>query len=91
MSSKTYSFRAECMHDVSLFRANALAAMAWDFFVLTNLSFGEVGVEIESTKTIEELHEIMKLQDDSHVMIQTLRELPLQDNSLNRDYNIDWY
>lgn len=83
-----FSFRAECLLDADKF------THAVDQSGLTSKvrihpdtdGFPDVDVEAEFDATLEQLRAILRAQADSHVIIQTLRELPLVSNSLERDY-----
>lgn len=84
-----FSFRAECQHDVDEFRkAIQVPSMPIILFREVALEMGEVGVELKTPDTLEQIREVMRKQPDSHVMIQTLRQLPLEENNLRRDRDI---
>lgn len=86
---KTYSFRAECDYDVSAFFHNAkkIAVETGSEFIDDGISNG-VGQQFRSSMSLETLRGILRLQQDSHVILQTLRPLPLNLNDLNRDYDL---
>ena len=46
-------------------------------------------VEFESTASLEEVRNVMRLVEDGHVMLQTLRPIPLNENSLDRDTSVE--
>ncbi len=81
-----YSFRAECDADVQRLRT-ILAKIG--FGVITakpgNTSV-EMHVEFLTPMDQETIEEAMRSIEDGHVMIQTLRPVPLKQNSLERDY-----
>lgn len=83
-----YSFRAECPIDVVNFLHNAyekcmendkrLGALT----VLTDKGFPDCQVEFLSDYSLEKLQDIMREQEDSHVMIDTIRPVPMFENSM---------
>ncbi|HBO5514620.1 TPA: hypothetical protein L4559_003515 [Pseudomonas aeruginosa] len=85
----TFSFRAEGENDVVQFLA---ATEACGFTVQSSVQpdadgLPDVDVEIQTSATLEQLRDVLRKQEDSHVMLQTLRQLPLELNSLERDYD----
>ena len=50
--------------------------------------FADVEVEFESSATLETLRETAKLVVDGYVLLQTLRQVPLAENSLKRDRSL---
>lgn len=95
-----FSFRAECEHDMATF-ANALRAKGIAFEMdVSNLPLmvrGELRespdmkAELKADMTLREVRLAMAEQEDAHVMIQSLRELPLSENHLGRDNSINWF
>jgi hypothetical protein len=85
---KVFSFRAECQADIDEFRTLLTSLDLSATLTETPLTFGEVAAEIQIDMTLDELRKTMSSQVDSHVMIQTLREIPLANNNLERDYSI---
>ncbi|WP_156173989.1 hypothetical protein [Cupriavidus basilensis] len=87
---KSFSFRAECAADVEGFRQardrHGLAT-AWEVHPDTG-GLPDVEVELKSTSSLKVLREAVHEVIDGHVMLQTLRECPLADNSLERDYDL---
>ncbi|ELG7182132.1 TPA: hypothetical protein ACP3ZG_001625 [Pseudomonas aeruginosa] len=88
----TFSFRAEGENDVVQFLA---AAEAHGLTVQGNGTvrpdadgLPDVDVEIQTSATLEQLQDVLRNLEDSHVMLQTLRQLPLDINSLERDYDL---
>lgn len=80
-----FSFRAECPYDVAAF-VNKLVAKRINLKIEhTMLSFGEVSTELYTDADLETLIDVMCSGDDTHVMVQTLRPVPLKENSLERD------
>lgn len=47
-------------------------------------------VEFYAKSDVETLLDIMRGETDLHVAIQTLRPVPIGDNSMERDYNVEW-
>ena len=43
---------------------------------------------MQCSATLEQLQGILRTIKDAHVMLQTLRPVPLADNSLERDYEL---
>lgn len=46
-------------------------------------------IEFRTPYTLDELREFLRTIDDTHVMRQTLRPVPLAENSLKRDWAVD--
>ena len=87
--SKTYSFRAECVLDVSALQTECERAKLSTFAHITpDEVFPDVEIELETDTDLEHLRSLMRKVQDGHVMVQTLRECPLKENSLERDYSI---
>lgn len=88
--SNIFSFRAECQSDVLKF-FSASDALGSDFQSTVNASedgLPDVTVEIRTSATLEQLQDILRKIEDSHVMLQTLRQAPLEVNSLERNYDL---
>lgn len=87
---QSFSFRAECAADVQGFRQvcdrHGLVT-AWEVHPDTS-GLPDVEVELRSTSSLKVLREAIREVADGHVMLQTLRECPLADNSLERDYDL---
>lgn len=85
-----FSFRAECPADVLEFeRACALAKITTSLAKLPDGTYPDVEVELETPVAIDALRAVMRSIVDGHVMLQTLRECRLKDNSLERDYDLE--
>ena len=80
----TFSFRAECQADVDSFLQKSQVS-GIKLTVTTN-GFPDVEIEFESEATLEDLIEVIRKVRDGHVVYQTLRQVPLSENSLKRDY-----
>ena len=85
---KVFSFRAECPGDIAQFRELIQQKALVLNLRQKLLSFGEVAVELETMHSLEELRDVMRARNDFHVMLQTLRELPLVENKLDRDPSV---
>lgn len=85
-----FSFRAECHHDANAFiRAAELTGIAASWTTHPDASgFPDVDVEASFDTDLEQLRSVLRQVPDSHVILQTLREQPLADNTLMRDYDI---
>ena len=51
--------------------------------------YPDVQVEIKTTASEDDILNVMRGIVDSHVMIQTLRPIPLADNNLERNYEAE--
>lgn len=79
-----HSFAMEANIDLERFlRACAKAGVRVDLLKL------DEGVEIATKASLDDLRQLMRWVDDSHVMIQNLRPCPLHENSLERDFDIE--
>jgi hypothetical protein len=86
---QVFSFRAECPADVKAFQAGAAQAnlpVAIRQLTVEREAFNDTEVEFQSTATLDELRNVMREVIDGHVMAETLRGVPLADNSLERTY-----
>jgi hypothetical protein len=50
---------------------------------------GEIAVELHTPLGLDYLRGIMRQVVDGHVMLQTLRPIPLAENKLERDFTIE--
>ncbi len=86
----TYSFRAECSHDVQVFitRARQACYEVAHGKIYTQQFRGtmlpDVKFQFDSNATIEQLQQVMAGIEDSHVMAETLLACPLAENPLRR-------
>lgn len=95
LNGKTFSFRAECQYDIDALRHNLIferRVFTLDAEPMMLQSRGGPPMAIPDMKatlvidmSLEQLRNFMRLQEDSHVMVQSLRECPLAQNSLERD------
>lgn len=86
---KTYSFRAECLEDVKRFHGECLkAGLIAELQAKPDDQFPDVDVELYTGASLENLRNVMRQVIDGHVMLQTLRECPLAENPLERDYDL---
>ena len=87
-----YSFRAECMVDVTSFRREVFkAGIATTSIVhLDKDGHPDVTVEMLATESdITRFRDIAREVEDGHVIVQTLRPCPLSENSLKRDADVN--
>lgn len=85
-----FSFRAECGHDVALFRAECVAAgieVRWELHP-DREGLPDVDVELESGASLDDLRAIVRRVADGHVMLRTLRPCRLAENSLSRNHDV---
>lgn len=93
---KTFSFKTEMDHDVQTF-TDVLKAVAphatvysEEFFIGPDKRWcGEWGVEVKTLLDLEQMRSIIRSIEDGHVMLQTLREVPLTQNRLERDFDAE--
>ncbi|MGE8454449.1 MAG: hypothetical protein ACN6OP_28330 [Pseudomonadales bacterium] len=88
----TFSFRAECATDAQAFH-DLLAKAGVIATVKTQADpsgLPDVEVEMRTVASLARLREILCCIVDGHVMLQTLRQLPLSENSFERDYDLVW-
>lgn len=91
-----FSFKTELDQDVDTFKA-ALKPVDPDAVVHTE-EFrigpdrgwcGEWGMEITTRLDLEQMREVIRHIPDGHVMLQTLLEVPLKQNPLERDFSAE--
>jgi len=86
---KNFSYRAECSADVERFHQVCAQRGMIAFWTMHSDKVGpDVEVDLQSTASVEDLRNAMREVEDGHVMLQTLRECPLAENTLERDYAI---
>ena len=87
-----FKFRAECLNDIIEFQNNLMDSkmiirpMRWNLNYINHFLFPDVECDLEINLGIDEVREIMKLQLDSHVMIQTINDL--ENYTSERDFTI---
>lgn len=85
----TYSFRAECQADIDAFEKQCgEAGLVVNVQRFPDPVFPDVDAEMKAEAPIETLREHLRQVIDGHVMLQTLRACPLNQNSLERDYKL---
>lgn len=97
VNGKTFSFRAECSYDVDALRHNLIAARkVFTLDIKPNplvingelVSVPDVVATLVIDMSLDDLRRFMNTQQDAHVMVQTVRECPLEQNSLERDWRL---
>jgi hypothetical protein len=91
---QVFSFRAECKHDIDEFVKlckvkKVTIKITKCFCAPQQPDLPDRIVELQSDNTIAELLEVLRSVDDSHVIIQTIRPVTLEENSLKRDFDIE--
>lgn len=99
INPRTFSFRAEWRGDTIAFRQLlAQRGHAFSFKEMPHLlqvrtgkpiDVGEPKVEIQADLTLEQMRDLMREIPDSHIMLESMRELPLDKNPLSRDPSIN--
>jgi hypothetical protein len=86
----TFSFRAECDGDAIQFlaTAEALGHKVQGTVHPDDDGLPDVEVEVRTDATLEQLQDVLRSMVDAHVMLQTLQQLPLDANSLERNYDM---
>lgn len=84
----TFSARAECNRDmIELLKADIwFKRLRWE--PMFEDCGAEILIEFETNATLEELRAELRKIIDTHVLLQTLRQCPLKDNSLKRDWDL---
>lgn len=83
---QTFSFRAECLPDVeAFFEVLKEAGVVSELETHGADGFPDVCVQIRAEASLAQLRELMLEVVDGHVMVETLRAVPLDQNSLERD------
>lgn len=86
---KTYSFRAECREDVERFNEECLkAGLMTQWQAKLDEQFPDVEIELQADASLDTLRNVIRQVVDGNLMLQTLRECPLAENSLERDNNL---
>lgn len=83
-----FSFRAECLVDVQrlhgTLNSNGIYHSTKETKIL-EAGLSDVGVEICSIASLKTLRAVFAKVVDGHVMLETLRQVPLLENSLERE------
>lgn len=90
----TFSCRIECPRDIEVF-FNICAENELTVNVVTmkqwiderGIAYPDHDVEFVADASKEEILDMMREVEDGYVMMQSLRECPLSENSLKRDYD----
>jgi hypothetical protein len=87
-----YGFRAECIYDVKMFEKNLKENklnLIYEYKLNSQEDeiFNDVECELEINLEINQIREIMILQTDSHVMIETI---DVYDNYTGERYYQQW-
>ncbi|MNZ64244.1 hypothetical protein D3C78_824110 [compost metagenome] len=93
---KTYSFRLECSEDYTAFIVEAakqeVQVVTSELSLLrmegNQYPLPDTYVEFVSEAPLEKLRDILRNIVDSHVALQTLKQVPLKNNDLKRDYDL---
>lgn len=89
MELNTVSYRAECQGDVTTLNHTLLTKGLCHRITRyePDLKLGEVLVEMQvwNNCTIEDVKSVLRNQIDSHVLLETLRPVPMSDNTMERD------
>ena len=87
-----YSFRAECQYDVDCLAIQLMLEQVSAPMTIYNYGIHppipDVMVEMYCEESLEYLQDVLRRIQDSHVMLQTLRPIPLRDNKLERNYHL---
>lgn len=89
-ASTVFSMRAECADDAEgFFKAAQDAGIRLSSTVNKDQTgLPDVEVEVYADASIEQLRDILRQITDGHVMLETLRPVPLAGNSLERDESV---
>lgn len=79
----TYSFRAECRHDVLSFLALPETTSLTKITIVPDPIFPDVEVEIETKLTVHEVTSALEMVEDGHVMVETLKACALKSNDMS--------
>lgn len=74
-SVNTYSFRAECRHDVLQFLALPETTSLKKIIITADPTFPDVEVEIETELALKDVFNALNLIEDGHVMVETLEQI----------------
>lgn len=91
----TYSLRAEFLPDIVVFTNKVLEYIRGPELYFTSLliqtdpRLQEPIAQFQSKISLEELRNILRQIPNSHVMLQTLRQIPLSQNRGDRDWSVE--
>ena len=94
ISTNKFKFRAECLNDIIEFQNNLMYSemiirpMRWNLNYINHYFFPDVECDLEINLVIDKVREIMRLQVDSHMMIQTINDF--ENYTGERDFTIDY-
>ena len=83
------SFRAECQYDVDIMESLVRMKLGEDVHftqVLPDDNIPDVVVEMEVNAFVEDVITAINVGQDLHVICDTLEELPIEENPMNRKY-----
>jgi hypothetical protein len=91
--SYKYSFRAEYVNDIIEFQNNLMSNElhkynGWNLNYSRHNIFPDVDCELEIDLEIDKVREIMRLQTDSHVMTQSIKDY--ENYTGDRDFSIPY-
>jgi tRNA A-37 threonylcarbamoyl transferase component Bud32 len=84
---RIYMFRAECLPDVLGFFEEARRTRKYFGYRIENVALPDVVVELLTTATKNEIEQIMKNGEDTHVMLDTIE--PIHEYTGDRKYRTD--
>jgi len=82
---QTYSCRAECRADIDAFLESA-GPLVTDVIIEPSTWAPDCTLEFRSAAHPSQLLDLLESIPDTHVMVETLRPVPLSDNTLERTY-----
>ncbi|WAT32135.1 hypothetical protein [Pseudomonas sp. GXZC] len=85
-----FSMRAECLVDFNrFFELVKPEGLILEYTMHPDADgFPDVEIEFTSDSTLGKLSDAIRRVPDGHTMLQTLRPMPLAENSMERDYDI---
>lgn len=81
-----FSFRAECFHDVQEALAHVRDFPVSEMRIIFPDGFLDTKVELTADTDLETVMAALRAVPDGHVMVQTVRQCPLSENSFERDW-----
>lgn len=84
-----FSCRAECQDDVDAFiQAAELAGVEMKVLSYPDCRFPDIDMEIHSDVSRDVIRGLMRRCEEAFIMRQTLRAVPLKENTLKRDERV---